>query len=648
MNGSGIAALSSALAAGLAFAATPEKKLDFTELFPEEVKCVYLVAPASQLDTSTVAAFTNALAEAGIRTKVSKGVWKYEADAAKRARHLEEAWADPEADLILCTRGGKGSFETLLKLDLGKLRAREIPFMGFSNISVLLNAFVAKGVGRPISGPTVSSLANYPNTPDAVRRVRDTLAFRDLPSAQLAVYRAPAAAVMGKPLGGHFPSLAKMTSEWLPDSTGRVIFLEVNKTYVFEKAVERFDALKATGWFDNAAAIVLCDIGISGPEEQREKLRRHIADSVACPVFSGYSHGHIPDLFAIDFNRVLTITPEGVLSWGAASPGTRAGNDDFFARNLPEAAPWEWSLQSGEEAVMLSGTNDQISVIAQRSGDSWCVVGRAATAQSFALRTKFLGAGGWQAEIYRPGTNGFAHEFRQLGADAKIDFTLAAGDRFAVRFLGRAWPKFNESWWADRFKANLRQIAESNGEIDLVFLGDSITHYWDVGEGSDTSTEIVELRKKYSILSAGYGGDWCQNVLWRVENGELDGYSAKLVMLTIGTNNFGTDVTPERVVARTREIVAAIRRKQPGAKILLLPIFPRGDSYGGGLKKAEELLFASDFDDHVIRFSFNDKMVDADGKVIQDYFEDSLHPSAKGYELWRREVEPIFRQVVGR
>lgn len=315
--------------------------------------------------------------------------------------------------------------------------------------------------------------------------------------------------------------------------------------------------------------------------------------------------------------------------------------------DLPSAAPCEWLQGKWDETVSLSGTNGQISVTARRRGDVWCVTGRARTAQDYTLATTFLGSGGWQAEIFGgEGKDGVRHEFRQLGADARIPFKLKADETFAVRFLGREWPKFNESWWKDRFNANLKQIGESNGEIDLVFLGDSITHYWDVGEGVDTSTEIVDLRKTYTILSAGYGGDWCQNVLWRVNNGELDGYKAKLVMLTIGTNNFGTDKTAERIVERTRDIVAAIRRKQPQAKILLLPIFPRGRKYT--LDGARELLFASKFDENVICFSFNDKMVDKDGNVIQEYFEDGLHPSAAGYTLWRREVEPIFRRVVGK
>ena len=80
----------------------------------------------------------------------------------------------------------------------------------------------------------------------------------------------------------------------------------------------------------------------------------------------------------------------------------------------------------------------------------------------------------------------------------------------------------------------------ADGEIDLVFVGDSITHNWEGarGPGSDYGGKpLAELKKRYSVFNLGFGGDRTQNVLWRLENGELDGCRAKCFMLMIGTNN---------------------------------------------------------------------------------------------------------------
>ena len=138
----------------------------------------------------------------------------------------------------------------------------------------------------------------------------------------------------------------------------------------------------------------------------------------------------------------------------------------------------------------------------------------------------------------------------------------------------------NEASWYQRLTNNLNQIAKSNGAIDLVFIGDSITRRWE----STGQTPFKELRKTYSVLNAGYEGDRTQHVLWRITEGkELDGYEAKCIMLTIGTNNTGTyDISfpnlphddPEDTAAGIKAILEAIKVKQPKAKVLLLAIFP--------------------------------------------------------------------------
>ena len=107
--------------------------------------------------------------------------------------------------------------------------------------------------------------------------------------------------------------------------------------------------------------------------------------------------------------------------------------------------------------------------------------------------------------------------------------------------MKRSWDP-SPGWWEKRHAAKLAEIAASGGEIDLVFVGDSITHNWEGarGPGSDYGGKpLAELKKRYSVLNLGFGGDTTRNVLWRLENGELDGYRAKCVMLMIGTNNGG-------------------------------------------------------------------------------------------------------------
>lgn len=237
---------------------------------------------------------------------------------------------------------------------------------------------------------------------------------------------------------------------------------------------------------------------------------------------------------------------------------------------------------------------------------------------------------------------------------------LADGDRVFIFERGNLFPAHADvamprpdSGWLSRYAMNRRQIETSGGQIDMVFLGDSITHYWDVGEGSDSSTEIEDLRKTYSILNCAYGGDWVQNRLWCVENGLFDGYRTKLVMIHIGTNNSGGKMDPQETFAGIKAIVKAVRVRQPQAKILLLDIFPRGtlDSPANVLnRKVNELINAEKWDDAVIVKDIGANFADEKGETIPELFdEERLHfIGTEGYARWRRAVEPIFKSVVGK
>lgn len=297
--------------AGTCAAAT----LDFSGIFPPGVKCVYVVAPSSHANNKVVIAATNEFVRCGYKVKVADSVWKYSADAAVRARDLEKAWQDPETDAILCSRGGKGGFDTVTNLNFEILRSRDLPFIGFSNISTLMNAFIAKGVKRPITGPMCTSLVSYPSTRDSITRLSSTVAGAPLEPVQLKVLRAPAKTVKGKSAGGHWPSISRMTKEWLPSTDGRIIFLEINASYTLDKAKDAFGVLKEKGFFAHAAAVVICSLNIKGTKAERQQLTQFIVDSVTCPVFGGYPYGHVKKLYAIDYNREATISEQGLLTW---------------------------------------------------------------------------------------------------------------------------------------------------------------------------------------------------------------------------------------------------------------------------------------------------------------------------------------------
>lgn len=218
----------------------------------------------------------------------------------------------------------------------------------------------------------------------------------------------------------------------------------------------------------------------------------------------------------------------------------------------------------------------------------------------------------------------------------------------------RAISKNGETWWRERMMLKQDEIAALKGSCDLVFVGDSITHNWEKdaeGAASRGGKVLAELRRTYSVLDLGYGGDGTSHVVWRCLNGELDGYKAKLVMLMIGTNNTGSK--PENVASSIRRILDVIREKQPQAKILLLPIFPRGatpdDRWNRQNQAVNALIRPFADGETVLWHDFNAKFFRADGALDPALMgADNLHPVQGGYELWRDEILPIVRKVVGK
>ena len=206
----------------------------------------------------------------------------------------------------------------------------------------------------------------------------------------------------------------------------------------------------------------------------------------------------------------------------------------------------------------------------------------------------------------------------------------------------------DSNWWYKRTLEKRNEILSGPKEYDIVFVGDSITHRWE-RKGGEGVKHFAELKKQYKILNLGYGGDRTEHVLWRMKNGELEGYKAKLFMLMIGTNN-GKD-KPKDIAEGTRRIIATIQEKHPESKILLLPIFPRADkpNHPHRLKNESVNKITKTFADgkNIIWVDFNDQLVDEKGDT-KKFMNDRLHTNHKGYGVWREAVVPYFKKIVGK
>jgi lysophospholipase L1-like esterase len=195
------------------------------------------------------------------------------------------------------------------------------------------------------------------------------------------------------------------------------------------------------------------------------------------------------------------------------------------------------------------------------------------------------------------------------------------------------------------------------GRIDLNFAGDSITRRWGA---TDYPEFLANWRQNFFGWNAadfGWGADTARNVLWRLENGELDGVRPKVIVLLVGTNDVGNRVPPEgeearaaAVVASIKAILEAMRAKAPGAAIVLTAIFPRNDNAAvmSTIDRINRDL-AKLADGKRVRFlNVNNRLADRDGKLLEGVMNaDKLHPSVKGYQVWADGLKPILTELLG-
>lgn len=247
---------------------------------------------------------------------------------------------------------------------------------------------------------------------------------------------------------------------------------------------------------------------------------------------------------------------------------------------------------------------------------------------------------------------------------AKYAFALKSAEKsgkqlkWAIQRLesnrGPVTPRPERSkWWMPRHEAKLKQIRECGGKIDIVFLGDSISHGWEGWNGKGPGSKVLaEIRKDYSVLVAGFGGDRTFHAIWRAENGELDGYEAKVVTILIGCNNWA-DNTVEETADDIRKLVEIVKAKQPKAKILLMPLWPRADAWppldeidpenNFKTKKNEDVnrIIASIPDGRqVFWFDLRPWFKGAPKSLLPD----RLHPNEAGYRIWWREMKKFLAE----
>jgi lysophospholipase L1-like esterase len=198
------------------------------------------------------------------------------------------------------------------------------------------------------------------------------------------------------------------------------------------------------------------------------------------------------------------------------------------------------------------------------------------------------------------------------------------------------------------------EIAKA-GNIDLLFVGDSITDWFANPRGNNPATGAKVWEAAFgSMRPANFGiaGDTTQGVLWRMQNGELEGFKAKLIVLMLGTNNINRNPVDE-IVDGDRLIVEEFKKRQPQAKILVLGVFPRNmrdpeqtPAVRATIKDINSKLARFADNKQVFYMDIGDKFLTADGTLTAEVMPDGLHPNEKGYQIWADAILPRVKELM--
>ena len=289
------------------------KGIDYTGVYPANIKTIAVITPASYPEPKNFNAGVALLWAAGLKVKVYPSATLKPEGLAKssyasipvelRVKDFEAAWCDMENDLILCSRGGIGTQDLVANINWEKLPRRpELYVLGCSDVTMLLSALSAKGYGRPMAGPTLSSHPGL--APAIVPDMKKMLAGEEV---KIKLKPVKPGDCSGKVVAGLLSRFVRVVKAGYGlETAGKIIVIESVGTNIPARA--QLDELLAAGFFKGASAVVFGHITrFSDKPKNLDAAINEFAQKVDIPVYRGFPFGHTARNLVIDFARPAEI-----------------------------------------------------------------------------------------------------------------------------------------------------------------------------------------------------------------------------------------------------------------------------------------------------------------------------------------------------
>ncbi len=285
------------------------KARDYTGVLPPEVKTIAIITPASYPAPTNLNAGIDLLRKAGYKVKVYPNVLRKPDNLGQsgytaiplsyRIADFEAAWSDMENDMIICSRGGRGTEDLVAGVNWAKLPRRpELYLLGYSDVTMLLSFMSARGYGRPLAGPTANS---FPGLAAAIVPAMKKVLHGEEISLKLKPLRPGDAS--GTVVAGLLSRFVRVADAGYDFSTrGKIVVIE--NLSVGSKGVADFlDILLKKGFFNGAVAVVFGHFTRTPDPEQVTLVLENFAAKLDIPVYRGFPFGHQADNLVIDFSR---------------------------------------------------------------------------------------------------------------------------------------------------------------------------------------------------------------------------------------------------------------------------------------------------------------------------------------------------------
>ena len=218
---------------------------------------------------------------------------------------------------------------------------------------------------------------------------------------------------------------------------------------------------------------------------------------------------------------------------------------------------------------------------------------------------------------------------------------------FAADLPDPTKPDGGNTEWRLRHTERVADVQKDADNLDILFIGDSITSGWrDIGR-MVWEKEFVPLH----AVNIGIAGSQTSHILWQFENGAIDGIHPRVVVLMIGVNNvvFSPSHSSEDIAGGIAAIVARLREKLPGTRILLLGTFPKDRAPNTPdrrkIQASNDIVKKLD-DGRWIRFlNISNKLLEENGNLNADISPDGVHLTLKGYQIWAEALRPVLTEM---